>query len=267
MNGRHNYQFRPDVYSANPKGGLLYHGLSEQQMGNLNTLRIATDGEPRPLADHSGTFHPPKIAVHFRDIADRLAEYIAGADVVLGCVAWLTHHDILERLGSVPHGVQLVVQKEDFLRPDNEDNFMRVRGFNKSLRQRYDALPAITSQYALPGVAGSLNMCCEYVVQPVRCVGNHNSTRSPVHPRMHNKFMVFCRYDESRECDAITPYAVWTGSFNVSRNATNSFENAVYIECDKTAGAYADEWAQIYALSEPLNWESDWVAPEFRIGT
>lgn len=31
--------------------------------------------------------------------------------------------------------------------------------------------------------------------------------------------------------------------------------------------AYYKEFQQIYALSEPLDWETEWAAPELRIGT
>ena len=31
--------------------------------------------------------------------------------------------------------------------------------------------------------------------------------------------------------------------------------------------AYYQEWGQVFALSEPLDWESEWVEPEYRIGT
>ncbi len=31
--------------------------------------------------------------------------------------------------------------------------------------------------------------------------------------------------------------------------------------------AYAREWFQVYAISEPLDWESEWCEPQYRIGT
>ena len=87
---------------------------------------------------------------------------------------------------------------------------------------------------------------------------------------MHNKFLVFCKTlkgDEDGDREVIVPKSVWTGSFNFSKNATNSLENAVYIRDEKIAKAYFSEWSQIEGLSEPLDWESEWVAPEWRIGS
>jgi phosphatidylserine/phosphatidylglycerophosphate/cardiolipin synthase-like enzyme len=85
---------------------------------------------------------------------------------------------------------------------------------------------------------------------------------------MHNKFLVGCDYLEA--CSGsflVVPKQVWTGSYNFSYNARASFENALIISDTEIAMAYAQEWAQIYALSEPLDWQKDWVAPEYRIGT
>lgn len=63
------------------------------------------------------------------------------------------------------------------------------------------------------------------------------------------------------------PEAVWTGSFNFSVNAGRSLENAVFIEDTAIAQAYANEFSQVAALSEPLNWEDPWCSPEWRCGT
>ena len=82
---------------------------------------------------------------------------------------------------------------------------------------------------------------------------------------MHNKFLVFCTFEY--EPFAYRPYAVWTGSFNLTFNASMSLENVVVIQSPVLAGAYLNEWAQILALSEPLDWEQEWVAPTWRIGT
>jgi len=46
-----------------------------------------------------------------------------------------------------------------------------------------------------------------------------------------------------------------------------SLENALYITDETIARAYYREYGQIYAISEPLDWESDWCFPTYRIGT
>ena len=63
------------------------------------------------------------------------------------------------------------------------------------------------------------------------------------------------------------PYAVWTGSFNLTETAEKSLENALLIKNPKIVEAYYKEYGQICAMSEPLNWESNWIEPQWRIGT
>jgi len=78
--------------------------------------------------------------------------------------------------------------------------------------------------------------------------------------------MIACRFNQDRE-SGLEPYAVWTGSFNFTKNAGFSLENAVIMRNPKIVNAYLLEWANVEAISEPLDWENDWVAPEWRIGT
>ena len=212
-----------------------------------------------------------KIDVVFRNHRDRLIEEIRRSPVVLGCVAWMTDEAILHALASCEH-VNIIVQKEDFLRPD-------AGKWSRRLRQMYADLPAPRSYVSLPGIADDLRGSDPRIaprIDPVRCVGNHNRERRPSWPRMHNKFLVFCdlgsgSVEETNSGGlevtepALTPRRVWTGSYNLSLAAKTSWENAVLIENDEVADAYASEFAQITAFSEPLNWENDWVAPEYRI--
>ena len=58
--------------------------------------------------------------------------------------------------------------------------------------------------------------------------------------------------------DVLEPFAVWTGSFNWTANGTDSLENAVYIENQQVAEAFYNEFAQVFYLSAPLNWDDAW---------
>lgn len=77
---------------------------------------------------------------------------------------------------------------------------------------------------------------------------------------MHHKFFVFFNAD-------LVPYAVWTGSFNATENAARSRENAVYLRSATIARHYAAEWSRTLALSEPLDWSSNFIEPEWRFGS
>lgn len=225
---------------------------------NLNELVIDDDAGGAPQNDYS-IRTGNGVEVHFKHLESRLVAKIHCADVILGCVAWLTSEPILRALATKP--CQIIVQKEDFLRPDLDSS-----EFGNKLRQLYDAVPRVDGgfRYSFPGLASSLSTNGGYESNGVRCVGAQNTRRAKAWPRMHHKFVVFC----SRAPDtSIIPYAVWTGSFNFTRNGNESFENAVYIANPEVADAYANEYGQILALSEPLNWEKPWVSPEYRIGT
>jgi len=211
-----------------------------------------------------------QITVLFRDLEEELIAQIKDADFVVGCVAWLTNTRILEALTTPRFGTSVVVQKEDFLRPDATAS---RSAWKRSLRESYDRMFCGLNRYCVGGLVRTLSVGGDPTLTPIRCVGNHNRDRVPAFPRMHNKFLVFCKIDISdQELYGPEPYPivtprVWTGSFNLTDTATRSFENAVLISSDVIARAYFDEWAQILAISEPLDWKSDWVEPEWRVGT
>ena len=116
-----------------------------------------------------------------------------------------------------------------------------------------------------------LSVASDPIIQPVRCIGNHNRDKKPAFPRRHNKFLVFCDTHETGadldyDC-VVRPYAVWTGSFNFTRNAAMSLENALVLTDSSVVTAYFKEWGRILAVSELLDWKSEWCEPQWRIGT
>ncbi|MFG0885956.1 phospholipase D-like domain-containing protein [Vibrio sp. CJQ_6] len=239
-------------------------------MKNLNEYRL--ESKDYQLKDNS-TIGDNGVEVYFRNLEDKLIGHINNADSVFGAVAWLTSEPILNALSHKNH-VQIIVQKEDFLKPDTDDN--NGLYYNKKLRKKYEGLSCnifrgefmdwllgVTIMY--PNESGEYDDSLE----AVRCVGNYNKDKKPAFPRMHNKFLIFADVEIFDDCgypvNIVKPYAVWTGSFNFSHNATNSFENAVYITDQKVVDAYFNEYTQIAAISEPLDWTSDWIAPQWKL--
>lgn len=229
---------------------------------NLNEICIPRcDFKPEhPLTDFSTSSN--KIKVYFRNIEEKLIEHINEYDIIVGCVAWAGSGLILDALAKKE--VTLLIQKEDFLRPDSKS-----KQWTKYLRGKYDNLKNDFTKFDFKGTVLPYLSVCSYIeMQPVRCVGNHNSEKEPQNPRMHNKFIVFCKSKRESETNrTIIPCAVWTGSFNFTKTAGRSLENALYITDKKIAQAYLCEFGNIYAISEELDWRSPWVAPEFRIGS
>ncbi|HEV7286557.1 MAG TPA: hypothetical protein VGN75_17020 [Kaistia sp.] len=221
----------------------------------LNDADSRTGVGPSVASLNNGVVAPnASVEVVFRDLEHRLIQEIGAADAVFGCIAWLTHSAILKAL-SYKRAVGIVVQKEDFLRPDSLDIS------KAALRTQYTSLPDFyrhcfgpTSLYDYAGEPSS---------PAIRCAG-YRSTGRGVFPRMHNKFFVMCKEDIR---GSYQPYAVWTGSYNPTYNASNSLENAVIIRDAAIANAYAKEFGVIFGISEPLNWSSTWVEPEHRLGS
>jgi len=238
-------------------------------MNNLNDLKIKTDGPDVALVDQSCVVEEAgRVEVVLRTLERRLCEEISKAEYVIGCVAWLTSEPILRALAKCK-GAAFVMQKEDWLRPDGSKDFHKQR-----VRALYEAVPLLNRFY----FSGLLSECSQLSGDyefAFRCVGEKSV--GPASPRAHHKFAIFCGdalQDDPLEGSQdeyklvrLSPYRVWTGSFNFTYTAQHSFENAVIFDHPKLVNAYFDEFQQIAALSEPLDWEHDYVEPEWRIGT
>jgi phosphatidylserine/phosphatidylglycerophosphate/cardiolipin synthase-like enzyme len=194
--------------------------------------------------------------VYFRNISDHLLLAIGEADIVVGSIAWLTDSIILEALADTD-GVAIVVQKKDLLRPDLEEK----QADKEQLMRLYSALPRALSRIDhafINTVLYNASPDLDLTIDPVRMVGVRQKSS---HPKAHNKFIVLCKYST----DGYQPYAVWTGSYNFTRTSQFSFENAVVLRSNEIATAYFSEFAQLEALSEPINWVSVEVDPQWRI--
>jgi hypothetical protein len=212
-----------------------------------------------PLDDHGLNGVTATVDVVFRHPMERLLALIESSSMVVGCVAWLTNARVLRKLSACSF-VQIVVQKEDFLRPELGKT---PRDYCRPL---YAALPCSGSTHDVTIQSRHLDYIAgahgHEFTDAVRCVGN----RSVGHVKpslMHNKFLVFGNLVQHDGITCFESSTVWTGSLNLSSTAENNFENSVIIRSRDIAQQYIKEWAQIYTISEPLDWDSEWSAPEF----
>lgn len=225
---------------------------------DLNDCRINDEGLGEPLKDYGVVTENAECV--FKNLSRRLCAEIERYPYVAGCVAWLTNKQIIESI-AFREGASIILQKEDFLRPDYEHK----PGFEADLRHRYNGVePLVRGRFQ--GLLSSMSMCSDLEIG-IRCVGNRVDRFKRAGARSHHKFLVFMSTEPTRDGWVYSPRAVWTGSFNFTRNAELSFENAVIIRDERIAKAYLDEYQQVAALSEPLDWDVPYVAPEWRIGT
>lgn len=242
-----------------------YCDTGEQELSDLNRSTIRNADGPDRLLEHYGRElgSVNGMTVLFNDACEpELVNAIGKYDVVVGCVAWVSSESVLHALAQ-KKCVSIVLQKEDFLRPD----FIG----KEQLRELYSQCRGGTRYDFTDSLVGGLSYNGDPSFDPFRCVGVKNAN-DRINPLMHHKFLVFGRFARAggkvSGYDSIfVPEAVWTGSMNMSRNANRSFENALFVEDTRLAHIYYQEWSQIMALSEPLDWEYEWVAPQWRIGT
>lgn len=232
-------------------------------MTNLNTDLSIEVVEPGGSYGNRVVLSDPSmtsgvVTCYFRDIKSHLIDEIKKYKAVVGCVAWLTDADILREL-SRKSGVSIIVQKEDFLRPDT-GNWSK-----KNLLRLYENIPCM-DRSDLPAPLCDASICCDQSIG-IRCVGEANLSKKMASPRAHHKFIVFGEVvsfvdkDKGYFASDFLPAAVWTGSFNFTNNGSNSLENAVVIRDKVIAKAYLKEFGQVAAMSEPLNWDSEWAQP------
>jgi phosphatidylserine/phosphatidylglycerophosphate/cardiolipin synthase-like enzyme len=249
----------------------------------IDLNRLEGDGFP-PQRDHrcvSGN-----VEIVFRNHKRRLLQLLDEARreqlVCLGAVAWVTDCDILDAMADIP--TSLVVQKELNLRSDHRS--ARNPGWDARLREHYAALAASDRNNDLfirqnfPSPLGDLTLLGDQRISGVRCFGTRTvaDEGGVQDPLMHNKFVIFARLSfEPAPVQKSEDYLdgkvrweqilVWTGSCNLSRTSTRSRENAVIIRDPKIAGAAFREWLDLMSLSEPLDWGSEDVHPQWRQDT
>lgn len=257
-----------------------------QQYEALNAYK-ESEQEVDFSRNYSGLSSDGNTEIIFRNIKQRLLNIINSLPngwVVIGCVAWLTDFDILRALKRKCIGI--VIQKEEFLRPDkilaSKTEFIK---WSKLLLDLYEQ----TTQFTAPPMhfpkfefKTRLDELTGYQhanAGNIRCIGYvapNRSEKSTI-PLMHHKFLVFVeiqkkivpKYSDTEEIEVLIPKFVWTGSFNMSTNASKSLENVVILRDPKVLESYCKEWANLYFNSESLNWQDEYFYPndDFRVHT
>ena len=223
----------------------MHPGVNIKRFLDLNRLFV-----------HDHSLETQAIDVFFRNIKERLLCCISQADAIIGAVAWITDLDILTSLSEKP--TLLVIQKEDFLRPDLVGRLSK-EAKDKLLRS-YQRFKSFNGKKIACGPFAEGKEEEYNSLDPILCFGNCWPPEAFRLPKMHNKFIVFLK-----EVDGLYyPSAVWTGSYNFTRQSMYSLENALLIKDMCIATSYACEAQMIYLMGEPLDWSREWINPNLR---
>jgi hypothetical protein len=195
------------------------------------------------------------------DHEDALLRWLAHFPAVVGCVAWLTNYRILCALAPKTF-CSIVMQKEDWLRPDYDGQHPARQ--NPSLYLGENTL----TRYDFSGLSG-LSFATSPQLDRFRVLGFADPKNRPV---MHHKFLVGGRLREPSQrggediVDSFIPQSVWAGSWNMTRGSTRNLDSAIVLGAG-VARVYYQEWLDVIAHSEPLNFQARYSEPEWRVGS
>ena len=188
-----------------------------------------------PLIRDTAAANVSYVVAHLGELRTAAVNYISGSDIIVGSVAWMTDPAIMEALSQ--RFVALTVQKENWWKKTDRRGQRLAAGYASLV----GGLPAS----AFPEPLASKG---DVLLAPIACVGYAGST--PFAPLHHHKFLVRCHAEDGK----LVADALWSGSFNLTKNASEGFENAVEIHDPIIADAYLHEFALMAAMSEPMNW-------------
>ncbi len=191
---------------------------------------------PIPInAKDSAIFYGQTVKFMLSDLKTHLLEWISKQECVVGCVAWLTNKEILEAL---PKKCCIVMQKEDWLRPDYDGS--HPAQYSKNL---YTG-PSSLYRQDFSGL-DCMNSSCYKPIDKFRLFGVAVEGKYG-RPLMHHKFMIGMEsYNEKKVCEIgeyenrrYRPISVWAGSFNMSKGSVRN--------CDMTFIAGSEVAAFFY---------------------
>lgn len=159
---------------------------------NLNKISIYKDEVyPRNSGyyeqeDFSIIDEKSNIEVFFKNIENNIINKIKKYKNVIGCVAWLTNENILKELAKKDN-VIIIIQEEDFLRPDNNFDGNKLNWKNK-LYKLYKNIEINKKNNINLGSFG-INYN-GHVGSGIMRLGMVNIDKMSAFPRMHNKFII-----------------------------------------------------------------------------
>lgn len=152
----------------------LYFPKRTQEPINLNEFFPADEDGYGIEKKFDQSITSENISVYFRNLEKHLIKHIKESDAIFGAVAWLTNFNILEALRGKQ--VAIVIQKEDFLRPDINNDYSAK--WKEKLRIAYANLGSnyLGMYYFEDNIMSRLSYGSEEATygwaESIRCAGN-----------------------------------------------------------------------------------------------
>ena len=189
--------------------------------------------------------HKP-IRVYFSNIEAKLISHIDASTYCVGCVAWMTNRHIIEAMANLK-GCMMVVQNDCI-------NTNQARLYKK-LPHLYNNIPADLVNKIMQGKYHTLqrlfHICQATPNDDAVCLCGFDKPSGTMYqphqqPLMHHKFLVFFN-------SQLRIKGVWTGSYNFTFNANQSFENGIFITDKNTIMKYLKEFILVMQSSHHLS--------------
>lgn len=161
---------------------------------NLNNIKIYKQEAYCNQRDYSIIGENKNIEVYFKNIENNIINKIKKYKNVIGCVAWLTNENILKELAK-KDTVIIIIQEEDFLRPDNNFDGNKLNWKNK-IYNLYKNIEKNNGDIMFNNLGINTRWSTS---SGIRRLGNVNVNKVSAFPRMHNKFII-CFNDNEPYC-------------------------------------------------------------------
>lgn len=203
----------------------------------------------------------PFLAVHFKNIREVLFYHLAHCSYVIGCVAWITDFSVINAMSQLK-GATLIVQAESMFKIKTRDSFktnlkrkyQTIKQFPWATFAKATRMPHFQSLWEEMKTTGEIQEQLWTTLgqdpMAIRTCGQiqragHEGQNPDEPSMMHHKYLVFM--DDNGKT-----LAVWTGSFNFTKNASKSLENVQIIYNKKVADAYLRNFLSLLPTSRGI---------------
>jgi len=197
------------------------------------------------LSGHACRSMKSETEVHFRNLEDVLLREIEQADIVLGCVAWITSAPILEELARKTTCL-ILDHKVPSMPAHRKESYAALQFQDKTpiyemLRNGhgYSEYFCYSTEKGHP-ISDTMYGDWNFEAGLYRVDGGKFRY-------MHHKFLILIENQGICSCGKrLYKPSVWTGSFNLTKNAKTGLENAIILRDPTLCASYLCEFLEVH---------------------